>query len=266
MKIQKLLTVTLLLTLLAWSAAQGNVFEAGQTWSLYFQDAEGWRVSLERQTAEGIESSATGSSFGEPLQAMHTGLDAEDKAFLGLTGDYTAFLVSYPTQVVTIDGAEILLCALPAGDLSQGQAFGLRQTSTGPSLVYAGRNCSAELAADAGGAATKAWPPAIQVGDIWQIVVVQNGAELASWTAQFDAGQGQELTGSATGADERIAEASFFGENAPQPSFVNNWVFALSGPNLQPLYCTFSQDKPFTPESMTGSVMFMGATCLATKQ
>ena len=139
-----------------------------------------WLVNLEDQTSEGLEGTAKGPTFGDPLSAALTELDDEGRTFLSLTGDYHTLMISYLTGIVTPEGAEVLLCSVPAGDPSAGQAFGLRRESTGPRIITAGTGCSAELVVADGAKGAKTWPPTLQVGETWQVSVLQGDAEVAN--------------------------------------------------------------------------------------
>ena len=261
-------TLLLIGFLVSLASAQSAGLEQGQTWNVTFQDSNTWQLSLDTANEEGFVGSATSSSFGATLEAAMAPLNAEDLAFLGLTGsggDYVGALLTYPAAVATANGGDLLMCAFTASDL-QGQAFELRQESTGLRVVAAGTTCSAQQNAVAPGATASAWPPALSVGETWQLSVTQGGAEVAAWTVQITGSEAARLTGSATGTDDRLAELEYIRENPPAPSLLNTWVFALSGADSNPLYCTFPQDKPHTATSMTGSVMLMEATCTATKQ
>jgi len=254
---------------LGLASAQPAGFEAGQVWNVYFQDANGWLVSLETSSPDGLAGTATSASFGAPLDAVVASLDAEDLTFLGLTsGDYVGVLMTYPPSIATVNGGSMLLCSLPVADLSQGQAFELRQESNGPRVVAAGSACNASLtdSVEASTATASAWPPALNAGETWQMTVTQGGAEIAAWTLQLNGGQGMALTGSGSGTDNRTLEVEYLSQNAPAPALLNNWVFALSGAGLEPIYCTFPQEKPFSATMMTGSVLYAGATCTVTKQ
>lgn len=256
-------TLILSSLLLSLSFAQTPNFELNQQWNLYFQDANGWVISLDTQTSDGFKASAKSSSFGETLETSLAELDAEDKAFLGLSDEpQFAFLISYPTGVANANGASLILCSFAENNLEQGKAFGLRQESNGVRIVSQGQACSAQLITEI---ATSNWPPSLQAGETWQLSIMQNQAELANWTITFEAQDKQELAGSAIGTDARQVEAVFFSANAPQPNMLNSWVFALGNENATPLYCIFPQDKPFSADSMTGSAVFTGASCVATK-
>lgn len=269
----KAILSVLLLSFFMLTAAQTPAFAPGQTWQVYFEGAAGWLVTLEQQTAEGFTGQAESSSYGAPLPAQLSGLTGEDKGFLNLSGDFTGVLLSYPTGRVGPNGEDMLLCALPDSDLASGQAFGLRQESTGLRVIAAGSSCRAEqVTLDSAEASEEAatvsdWPPAVAMGDTWQVSVTQGGAEVAAWTVSLSGSSGATLMGQASGTDARTAEAEFFTTNATQPNMINSWVFALSDQAGQPMYCVFTQDKPFSSDTMTGSVFLGGgASCTATRQ
>lgn len=247
--------------LLAFSFAQTPHLATTQQWNVYFEGADGWTVTLGAQEPDGFSATAKSPNFGDPFEATVSQLDAEDKAFLGLEGDYIGFLIAYPTGIVTPSGSQLLLCSLPVNDFSQGQAFGLQPTSTGLALRAAGSACSATLATAALGEGGS-WPPQVAVGETWELSLVQNQTTVASWTLRFDANGDGMVVGSATGTNDSKVEASYFRENPPAPNLLNTWVFAISAENTTPFYCVFPQEKPFTANSMTGAVMFEGSTCL----
>ena len=267
-----LLIMTVYLTSL--TGAQPAGFQPGQVWTVDFRDANGWQLSLNASSAEGLTGTATSSSFGAALDAAVAGLDPEDLTLLGLSsGDYVGVLISYPAAVATPGGGDMLLCSLPARDLSQGQAFELRRESTGLRVVAAGNTCSAALQGaratsltDDVPSGSASWPPALSVGETWQLSVTQGGAKVAAWTVELSGGGAQALTGRATGTDTRTVEVEYLRDEAPTPSLRNSWVFALSAEGAEPFYCAFAEDKPYSANEMTGSVLLAGATCTLTKQ
>lgn len=245
--------------LVAFSLAQTSPLTSSQQWNVYFEGADGWLVTLGTQEPDGFVATAKSPNHGDPFEATVSQLDAEDKAFLGLEGDYVGFLIAYPTGIVAPSGSQLLLCSLPTDDFSKGQAFGLQPTSTGLDLRAAGSACSATLAT---APSVGSWPPQIAVGETWELSLVQNQSTVASWTLNFGSSSDGMVVGSATGTNDSKVEASFFRENPPAPNLLNTWVLALSAENATPFYCVFPKEKPFTASSMTGAVMFEGSTCL----
>ena len=251
--------IFLCLIIFSFCAAQPSPLTSNQQWNLYFEGADGWTVTLQTQDPDGFSATAKSPNYGDTFEATVSQLDAEDKAFLGLEGDYVGFLIAYPTGIVTVSGAQLLLCSLPVNDFSKGQAFGLQPTSTGLAIRAAGSACNATLATKTLG---ESWPPQVTMGETWKLSLVQNQTTVADWTLSFDSNGDGMVLGSATGTSDSKVEASYIVDNPPAPNLLNTWVFAISAQNATPFYCVFTQEKPFTPNSMTGAVMFEGTTCL----